>query len=255
MLVQVLDIYQNRPVNIASIKDSEKAGAVLVLGEDVTNTAARLALALRQSVKNLGREMAAKIKLPAWHDAAIRTLTMDRKSPLHILSPQATRLDDIAKTVHIASAADSARIGFAVAHALDSSAPAVSDLSIAENVLVKEIVADLKAAKNPLIISGTSSLEPALLNAAANIATALATGDKKANLALTVPEANSLGLAMLMQGTERTLGKALQSGAKKAIVLENDLYRRAPSATVDGFITGLEQLVVLDSLQNRTGEA
>jgi NADH-quinone oxidoreductase subunit G len=255
MLEQVLDIYQNRPVNIASIKDIEKADAVLVLGEDVTNTAARLALALRQSVKNLGREMAAKIKLPTWHDAAIRTLTMDRKSPLYILSPQATRLDDIAKTVHIATAADSARIGFAIAHALDSSAPAVSGLSDAENDLVNAIVADLKAAKNPLIVSGTSSLEPALLNAAANIATALANDDRKANLALTVPEANSLGLAMLTQGTNKMLGKAMHSGGKKVIVLENDLYRRAPSAVVDSFIADIEQLVVLDSLQNRTGEA
>src|SRR5690606_27668328 len=76
LLQQVLDIYQNRPVQIASIKDMEQCDAVLVLGEDITNTAARMALALRQSVKNLGNEMAASLKLPAWHDAAIRTLRM-----------------------------------------------------------------------------------------------------------------------------------------------------------------------------------
>src|SRR5690606_22137997 len=110
-------------------------------------------------------------------------------------------------------------------------------------------------AKQPLIISGTSNLEPALLNAAANIATALADGDKRANLALTVSEANSLGLALLMQGSSNTLSKAFQSSNKTAIVLENDLYRRAPSADVDAFINGLDNLVVLDSLQNKTGEA
>ncbi len=255
LLQQVLDIYQTRSVTIASVKDIEKSDAVLILGEDVTNTAARLALALRQSVKNLGKEMAAKIKLPEWHDGAIRTLTMDHKSPLYILSPHATRLDDIAKTVHIASAADSARIGFAVAHALDNSAPSVSDLSTDEQVLVAAIAADLKAAKHPLIVSGTSSLEHALLHAAANIATALASGDRKTNLALSVPEANSLGLALLFKGSDKTLSKALQCGAKKAIVLENDLYRRAASAEVDKFLGSLEHLAVLDSLQHRTGEA
>jgi NADH-quinone oxidoreductase subunit G len=258
LLQQVVEIYQTRPVKIASVKDIEKSDAVLILGEDVTNTAARLALALRQSVKNLGKEMAAKIKLPEWHDAAIRTLTMEKKSPLYILSPQATRLDDIAKHVHIASAADSARIGFAVAHALDNSAPTVSDLNADERKLVAAIAADLKAAKNPLIVSGTSSLEPALLNAAANIATALfgeKSGDRKASLALTVPEANSLGLALLFQGSSNSLSKAMNSGAKQAIVLENDLYRRAASTDVDKFIGGLAHLTVLDSLQNRTGEA
>ena len=254
MLNQLLDIYQNRPVNIANIKDIEESDAVLILGEDLTNTAARLALAVRQSAKNLGKEMAAQMKFPAWHDAAIRQLAMDRKSPVYILSGHATRLDDVAKTVHIASAQDSARIGFAVAHALDASAPAVANLSDAEKVLVDSIAADLKAAKNPLIISGTSSLEPALLNAAANIATALTDGDKRANLALTVSEANSVGLALLMQGSSNTLSKAMQSGHKAAIVLENDLFRRAPSDEVDAFLGGLDNLVVLDSLQNRTGE-
>ncbi len=255
LLSQVLDIYQNRPVHAASIKDIEKSDAVLVLGEDVTNTAARIALALRQSVKNIGREMAAKLKLPMWHDAAIRTLAMDKKSPLYILSAHATRLDDIAKQVHIASAADSARIGFAVAHALDSSAPAVNDLTAAETTLVNSIAADLKAAKNPLVVAGTSSLEPALLSAAANIATALANGDKHANIALCVPEANSLGLMLLLDGAQNTLGKAMQSGANEAIVLENDLYRRAASAAVTTFLTSLQNLAVIDSLQTRTGEA
>lgn len=254
LLNQVLDIYKNRPVHIASIKDIEKCDAVLVIGEDVTNTAARVALALRQSVKNLGRDMAAKLKLPMWHDAAIRTLAMDRKSPLYILSPHATRLDDIARKVHIASAADSARIAFAVANAIDGVAPAVSDLSSEEQELVNSIAADLKGAKNPLVVAGTSSLEPALLQAAANVATALATPEKRGNIALCVPESNSLGLMLLMDGAENTLGKALQSGAEQAIVLENDLYRRAPSAQVDQFISGLQHLTVLDHLQNRTGE-
>ncbi len=255
LLNQVIDIYQNRPVHIASIKDIEKCDAILVLGEDVTNTAARIALALRQSVKNIGKEMAARIKLPMWQDAAIRTLAMDKKSPLYILSSHATRLDDIARQVHIGSAADSARIAFAVAHVLDSSAPAVTGLSDAEMALVNSIATDLKAAKHPLVVSGTSSLEPALLNAAANIATALGNGDQRGNLALCVPEANSLGLMLLMDGSQNSLGKAMQSGARQAIVLENDLYRRAPSATVDSFLSGLQQLAVLDHLQHRTGEA
>ena len=255
LLNQVLDIYRNRPVNIANIRDIENSDCIVILGEDVTNTAARLALALRQSVRNLGKEMAAKLKFPNWQDAAIRQLAMDRKSPLYIVSPHSTRLDDVAKTVHIASAADAARIGFAIANALDNSAPAVSDLSVDEKTLVDQIVADLKAARQPLVVSGTSLLEPALLNAAANIATALANGESRCNLALAVPEANSLGLMMLMQGSGNTLGKALGSGSKQAIVLENDLYRRAPARAVDSFLGGLDKLAVLDTLQNRTGEA
>jgi NADH-quinone oxidoreductase subunit G len=255
LLQQVLDIYQSRPVNVASIKDIEQCDAVLVLGEDLTNTAARLALALRQSVKNLGKDMAAKLKLPAWQDAAIRNLAQDRKSPLYIISPHATRMDDIAKTVHIATAADAARIGFAVAHALDASAPAVSDLSADELALVASIATDLKAARRPLIVSGTALGSADLLAAAANVATALSSEGKRADIALAVPEANSLGLALLLGSANKALDQALMSGKRQAIVLENDLYRRAADTTVAGFLNGLEQLAVIDSLQHRTGEA
>lgn len=254
MLHTILDIYQSKPVKVANVKDIENSDAVLILGEDITNTAARLALGVRQSVKNLGRQMGADLNFPIWHDAAIRTLAMDRKSPLYILSPQATRLDDIAHTVHISSAAQSAKIAQAIAHAIDAKAPAVKDLSKEEQALAKEIAETLKGAKQPLIISGTSLMEPALIEAAANVATALSDGDKRANLALAVPESNSMGLALLMQGNHKALEQAMSAGSKKAIVLENDLYRRAASADVDAFIGGLEHLSVIDHLKHRTGE-
>jgi NADH-quinone oxidoreductase subunit G len=255
MLNKIIDIYQNKPVNVANIKDIESSDAVLILGEDITNTAARLALGVRQSVKNLGRQMGADLNFPIWHDAAIRQLAMDKLSPLYILSPHSTRLDDIAKTVHISSAANSAQIGMAIAHAIDSSAPAVKGLSKEEQALVAEIAETLKSAKQALVISGTNSLEPALLDAASNIATALNDGDKKANLALVGAESNSMGLALMMQGAnDKALEQAMSTDNKAAIVLENDLYRRAASAEVDAFINGLDKLAVLDHLKNRTGE-
>jgi NADH-quinone oxidoreductase subunit G len=262
MLNKIIDIYQNKPVNVASVKDIEGSDAVLILGEDLTNTAARLALAVRQSVKNLGRQMGEDLNFPIWHDAAIRQLAMDKLSPLYILSPHTTRLDDIAHTTHITSAANSAKMGMAIAHAIDSTAPAVKGLSKEEQALVLEIAETLKSAKQALIISGTNSLEPALLDAASNIATALhgannganKSADNKANLALVSAESNSMGLALMMQGNDRSINQAMSANAKSAIVLENDLYRRAASAEVDAFINSLDQLVVLDHLKNRTGE-
>ena len=198
--------------------------------------------------------MGADLNFPIWHDAAIRQLAMDKLSPLYILSPHTTRLDDIAHTTHISSAAHSAKIGMAIAHAIDSTAPDVAGLSKEEKALVNEIAESLKSAKQALIISGTSSLEPALLDAASNIATALQSGDDKANLALVSSESNSMGLALMMQGNAKSLEQAMSASSKTAIVLENDLYRRAPSADVDAFVNSLDNLLVLDHLKNRTGE-
>ena len=54
----------------ASLRDIEESDAVLVLGEDVTNTAPMLALALRQSVRRQPMEVAEKLHIPGWDDTA-----------------------------------------------------------------------------------------------------------------------------------------------------------------------------------------
>ena len=46
----VVDIFNTGDVHSASLKDIEQADAVLVLGEDIWNTAPVMALAVRQSV-------------------------------------------------------------------------------------------------------------------------------------------------------------------------------------------------------------
>ena len=254
LMQQVLDIYQQAPVDIPSIKDMEAADVVVVLGEDVTNTAARIALALRQSVRNKSFEMAAEKKIPLWQDAAVRTLAMEARSPLYILSPHATRLDDVATEVHISDYNETAAIAAAIARHLDSKAPAVKGLDKTAQALAKKIAADIKAARKPLIISGTNSMSPLLLQAAANLAVAAGNEERRAGLALVGVEANSMGLALMMQGSDNNLDKAFASRARSAIVLENDLYRRAPTKSVDDFIQGLEKLVVLDSIKTATGE-
>ncbi len=68
---------------------------------------------------------------------------------------------------------DQARLGFAIAHALDDSAPAVDGLSQDLKGKVDVIVQALAGAKKPLIISGTNAGSMEIIQAAANVAKAL----------------------------------------------------------------------------------
>lgn len=52
---------------------------------------------------------------------------------------------------------DQARLGFAIAHALDNSAPAVDGIEPELQSKIDVIVQALAGAKKPLIISGTNS--------------------------------------------------------------------------------------------------
>jgi NADH-quinone oxidoreductase subunit G len=72
-------------------------------------------------------------------------------------------------------------------------------------------------------------------------------------LALVLPEANTLGLALL---GGRRLGEAFDlasgGGVEVALVVENDLYRRAPAARVDAFFDHCPTVLVFDHVTTPT---
>jgi len=256
----IRDILQNGPLPVPTLREVENHDAVFVLGEDLTQTAARLALALRQTVKGKATEIAAAAKIQEWHMAAVQNVAQDALHPLFIASVTTTRLDDIAEACVHAAPVDLARIGFAVAHAIDASAPAVLGLDADVVELVELIAEALLEAKRPLIVSGASAGSRDIIEAAANIASALKNREKNASISLIVPEANSMGLALLLgeRSADTSVDAALQAltagQADALIVLENDLYRRADAGKVDAALAAAQVVIVADHQHTATSE-
>jgi NADH-quinone oxidoreductase subunit G len=250
LLQLIADILSSGAVHIPSLREAEQADATLVLGSDVPTTAPPPTLALRRTGRGAGFALADKINLPHWQDIGVRTLAGEVRSPFFIATPTATRLDDIAHSTVRAAPADIARLGFAIAAALDPASPAVSDLSEDLAVQARVIADALLSAERPLIVSGTDAGEASVIQAAANIAVALRARGKSASLMLNVPECNSLGLA-LMTNAETGFEAALAEPAALVIVLENELSRRAGNAAIDAAL-GRASLVVLDHSEGPT---
>ena len=242
---RMIEILRRGPMRTPTLREIEECDAVFVLGEDLTNVAPRMALALRQSVRQQPMEIARQAKIPLWMDHGVRDALQDAKGPLYIATPYATRLDEVATATFRGAPDDLARLGFAVAHALDPDAPSAQDFPLAA-----EIAHALKTAKKPLVISGMSCGSQAVMEAAANVAMAA-----HAALSLTAPECNTVGAA-LMGGYPLTAAfEAVKNGrADTVIILENDLYRRAPAAEVDAFLSAAKHVIVLDHLANPTTE-
>ncbi|MDD5330605.1 MAG: NADH-quinone oxidoreductase subunit NuoG [Sulfuricella sp.] len=249
----ILDILTRRPVRSPSLHDMEQADAVLVLGEDVTNTAPRIALSLRQAVRRAALEIAGARHVPLWHDGAVRDAAQSAKSPLFVATHSATRLDDVAAETWHAAPDDLARLGFAVAHVLNPDAPEVPGLDAETAALAGRIALSLSAAGRPLVVSGTGCGSPAVIRAAANVAMALGRTGQPAELCLVAPECNSFGAALLGgEGIDAALLALERGEAETAIVLENDLYRRADRAAIDRALQAAKHLVVIDHLGHAT---
>ncbi|MCQ3002186.1 NADH-quinone oxidoreductase subunit NuoG [Pseudomonas syringae] len=251
----VAQVLKDSPLPIPTLRDIEDHDAIFVLGEDLTQTAARLALGLRQAVKGKAEDMAAAMKVQPWLDAAVKNIGQHELNPLFIASLAETKLDDVAEECVHAAPDDLARIGFAVAHALDANAPAVEGLEPEALELAQRIADALLAAKRPLIIAGTSLGSKALIEAAANIAKALKLRDKAGSISLIVPEANSLGLALLGgDSVDAALQAVIDGKADAIVVLENDLYTRTDAAKVDAALSAAKVVIVADHQKTPTGD-
>lgn len=269
LVERVRDILREGPVRTPSLREVEQCDAVLILGEDVSNTAPRLALALRQATRHAAWKLADGLGIARWNDAVIRNAAGDLRSPVFIAASTATRLDDIAARTWRAAPDDIARLGFAIAHALDTAAPAVEQMAETEKQWVNAAAAALSSAKCPLIVSGTGIQSIAVIEAAANIARALhlaryaafpaaehagenVAADSGVRLAYALPHCNAMGLALLGGSDLQAAFAAVEAGAADMVItLENDLYGRANGASVDAMLRRA-RLICIDYLRHET---
>lgn len=255
LIKKAVRILESGIAHTPSLKEIEKCDAVLILGEDVTNTAPMMALALRQAVRNKSIGIAAKLGIPKWNDAAVREMNHETKSPLFIASPFETKLDELAVETYYFAPEDIARLGFAVAAAINSGAPVLTQADESLQKTAQRIADALSAAENPLIVTGITMGNEDILNASVNIAIALSSSGKKPALSITLTECNSIGLSML-EG--HSLDEAIELIGKDntdtLIILENDIYRRVSKEKADTVFEKCRQVIVLDHLMNETAK-
>lgn len=250
----ILRVLRKGPVPSASLHEVELADAAFVVGEDLTNVAPIMALRLRQSVRQAPLRSVEKMGIPLWLDQAAREAIQSDKGPLFLATPYKTKLEDVAtETVH-AAPDDIARIAFAVAHEIDADAPGIADLRDSRRKLAATIAQSLLTAERPLVIAGCSLGSVAAIEGAAQIAWALKKrGRDRVRLAFTMPEANSFGAGMFAAGSiERALEEARQGNFRAAIVLENDLFRRAASSAVTQFLADVDHIIIVDHVATET---
>ncbi len=193
----IINILMSSPVPAASIHDVDLADAVLVLGEDVPNTAPMLELSLRKATLRKLSALAKKLKIEEWNDVFFREVTQQEKGALFIATPDKTRLDDAAAISYRAAPDDLARLGFAVAHELNPDAPSVPELADEVRRMAQKLAEELKNSENPIIVSGVNSDSRSVIEASANIAYALHSMNKKPKLCFAVPYCNSMGLGLM----------------------------------------------------------
>jgi NADH-quinone oxidoreductase subunit G len=246
------------PAEPASVGDLERADVVVVLGEDLAQSAPRAALAVRQASRRAPERRAAKrAGVAAWHDAAIRDATAGERGPVFVITPDATKLDDAARRVRRARPGEIARLALAVAARIDPDAPRVeADATDTETAaLAGEIAEALRSARRSVIVSGRTCGDE-VMRASAALAGATCSASQPARLMLRAEESNTVGLMLLGgRSLETVANDVAEEGEVGVIVLANDLDRRTDPAAVEQLLTNALATVAIDVIRTTTTDA
>ncbi len=231
---------------------------MLVLGEDVTNTAPMLDLTIRTWLHLRPNVVEERNHIRRWNDAGITRIKRREPSDLWVATTHATKLDDAAAEAHRAAPDDLVRLALAIAHEVDDALPPIPDLADDERELARRWAAALTAGPAPVVVSGCSSGSVGVVHAAAQLAAALrrageaaGRGAEAATLILTAPEPDSVGLRMLGGGgLVQGLAAVARGEVDVVVVLDNDLHRRAPALLVDDLLRRGPLLIALASLED-----
>jgi NADH-quinone oxidoreductase subunit G len=250
----VVELLKSGCVHSASLNDVEQADAVLVIGEDIWNTAPMLALAVRQAVvKTAAAQASQAIQAPLWLDSAIKEHTQEERGFLATLTITTSPIDDLATHSWHAAPDDLARLAFAIASCLQPGK--IDNTDFNEELLsrAKTIADALKKAKNPVVVTGISCYNDNLIKAAFDVAVALNTNEKKTGFNCVMTECNSMGLAMMDVPSFSVAKEAVKKNEHAtAVVLENDLYKHVTFDLANEFFNSCDHIIVLDSLHNTT---
>ncbi|QCI21475.1 NADH-quinone oxidoreductase subunit NuoG [Buchnera aphidicola (Hyadaphis tataricae)] len=245
----ILDFLQNSNVYVPSLKEIESYDLILVIGEDVTHTAPRIALAIRQAVKNKAYKKSEFYGLPKWHSSPINHISEDNKNPLYIMHTHESKLDNIAEWCYFASIDEQVNFSCAIAHELDKRFPKIFNLS---NVLKKQaslIANRITVSKKILVVSGSHSFSSSIIQAAINVASAIQCNDANNHVGLTflTPSANTLGAGIIGGMSIESAIKAFKEKNADAICcMEYDLYRFISKKDVDCLFQNPEKIITID---------
>ncbi len=179
-----IEVLSTEGIYNPSMTDIEAHDAVLVLGEDITQTSSRVALSVRQAAKNKGLKMAAALQTQPWLAEPVKRIAQDALSPVYVIDVTQTKLEDISKASVVATPEDIITLGFKVADEIAGLADDLTQIvapqadtaereTDAMQALAQQIAYDLIQADQPLVVSGSSLSSTALIEAAAQITQAL----------------------------------------------------------------------------------
>lgn len=251
----ILEFLRNNFIYTPSLREIESYDVILVIGEDVTQTSARVALAIRQAVKKKSQDINYLNGIPKWNVSPNIHISEEFKNSLFILHTHENKLDDISEWSYFAPVHKQVYFASAIACELNPNLPKICNLDplLQEKVLL--ISKRLISSKKTLIISGSHSFDSSIIQASINIANAIKikTINHHVGAVFLTASSNALGAELIGgMSIESALQKIKNKQADAIVFMEYDIYRFISEYDCNAILNNQENIMTLDHQYTQT---
>lgn len=251
----MLEILCNNNIKIPSLKNIEKYDVICIFGEDITQTAPCIALAVRQAIKNTMNIISKKLNIAKWHSIAKNNMKQNQKNDLFITSINKTKLNDISKWSYYDSIENQILLILQIANKINKKSPLISNLSDELEKKTNYIAEKLITAKKPLIISGSQLNNIEIIKAISNLIKAIKKINSNLGLILLPSDVNSIGVSLIGGiSLNKIFNKIKNNNKITIIIMENDLYYRMSKNSINNIIKKKHKIIAIDHQFTKTLE-
>ncbi|CAL4319420.1 NADH-quinone oxidoreductase subunit NuoG [Buchnera aphidicola] len=248
----IIDILSNSGIYIPTLSEIEDYDVVLILGEDITQTASRMALSIRQLNNKKKIDNNFFNSIPKWHSAALLNVS-NKKNFVYTIYTHETKLDDISEIKYHASVKDQEIFASAIENHISNTSNNFKNLDSHVLKDIFNISNHLSSCRKPLIISGSHSCSLNLIKSSVNIARILKKRNQDVGLVLLTPSSNSIGIGIMSDfSIEKIFHKIMSNNVDVLMILENDLYRSFCKEKINNMLKKLKHIVVFDHQNTST---
>lgn len=248
----ILKIIKEYNIKIPNLNEIEKYDAILILGEDITQTAARMSLSIRQASKNNFLKIAKNNKIPYWNINAILNISKKKRCPIFITNTDYTELKDISFWNYNASIEDQYTLGYYISDIINKNFSKIKNIKDKIKKKAYLISKFLINAKKPLIISGTHSGSSEIIKSATNIANSLKKNNKDVGMVFIFSTSNTVGVSLIKgMSLENSFKRIKYENIDTLFIMENNIYRYLSEKKINNYFKKVKNIIYIDHQKNK----
>ncbi|BGI51354.1 MAG: NADH-quinone oxidoreductase subunit NuoG [Buchnera aphidicola (Ceratovacuna japonica)] len=241
--------------NVPTLKEVENYDSIIIIGQDITITAPRMSLSVRQSVKNIVNKKKINFKkiCSSLNISYKNKIFSKNNSSIFVLSNDSTKLEDISKINYYSDYVGQTKFLFFLEKTISKKKFKKCNFFISIKEKILYIAKILELCEKPLIILSFHDNDLNLTKSCINLISSVKKINSNLGSIFLTSGPNSISTSIMSKiSLDDILKTAYRERNISIILIENDLYRLISKNIIEKILKKNNKIIVLDYINTNS---